>query len=141
MSETIRETIRSYEATVDPLQKEILAEKIRCMGRDSAADQPWAEAFEICVAYNAEQERACAAWKVEREIELAANMTSYQTPALEKRLSMRYALLAGRTAAEIAAMTSAQRFAHGFVPRWLRSSWNYKGVAGDAVTRIDGEVA
>ena len=144
MSETIRETIRSYEATADPQQKEILAEKVRQIGRDCPETVPWAEAFEICVAYNAEQERACAAWKVGREIELAAKMTSNETPALEQRLSMRYALLSAagnRTFAELAAMTPAERFADGFVPRWLRSSWDYKGVAGGAQTRLDGQLA
>ena len=141
---TIREAIRMYEGTQDPQWQEMWAEKIRGIGRDCPEAAPWAEAFEICVAYNAEQERACAAWKARREIELAAEMFDNVTPVLEERLSMRYAIVGAancQTFTELAAMTPAERFAHGFIPRWLRSSWDYKGISGDARTRLDGQLA
>lgn len=141
---TIRDAIRCYEGTTNLQMQEMWAEKVRAIGANCPETAEWAAAFEICVAYNAEQERACAEWKVKREIEMAADMEGNETPALVQRLSMRYAILSStnsRTSAELAAMTPAERFADGFIPRWLRSSWDYTGVAGDARTRVDGVLA
>ena len=132
---SIREAIRCYEGTMDPQWLSLWAAKIRAVGRDCPEAAPWAEAFELCVAYNVEQERACAAWMASDEISLCS-----------QREAMRDAIIGAfncRTFAELDAMTPAERFADGIVPKWLQRSWNgesSKG-AGGARTRLDRELA
>jgi hypothetical protein len=132
---TIREAIRSYEGTSDPRWRSMWAEKVRSIGKECPEAAPWAEAFELCIAYNAEQERACAAWMATDEISLCS-----------QREAMRDAIIGafnGRTFAELEAMTAAERFADGIVPKWLQRSWNGESSkeAGGARTRLDRELA
>ena len=136
---SIREAIRCYEGTTNLQMQAMWAEKVRGIGKNCPETAPWAAAFEICVAYNAEQERACAAWKVERELEMAAGMEGNQTPALLRREAMRDAIL-GSANSCTADLTPAQLFAIDLIPRWLRSSWDYTG-ASDARTRVLGVLA
>jgi len=128
---TIRQTIRCYEGTNNPQLRDRWAAKIRIIGRTCPEAAPWAAAFEICVAYNEAQTRACAEWR-----ELGCNA--------EERMAMRYAILGAancRTFDELAAMTPAERFADGHIPRWLRHSWDGEGEASDARTRLDDTLA
>lgn len=149
---SIRDAIRCYEGTTDPQWRSMWAAKIRAVGRDCPEAAPWAEAFELCVAFNAEQERACAAWMAEVQEEgLASSALRQQGPdeislCSQRREAMRDAILGafnGRTFAELETMTPAERFADGIVPKWLQRSWlgNSSKDAGGARTRLDRELA
>jgi len=140
----IREAIREYETTKDPRWRDIWAEKVRAIGRDCPETAPWAAAFEICVAYNAEQERAAATWMAERQAEMCEDPDAFATPLLQKREAMRDAIIAAsncRTFAELDTMTPAELFADDFIPKWLRRTWDGLEEAGGARTRLDRELA
>lgn len=137
---TIRDAIRSYEGSMEPQRRDMLAQKIRILGRNLPAAAPWAEAFEICVAYNAEQERAAAAWLEELRLEVPDEVSLCN----ERREAMRVAIIGAsncRTFAELDAMTPAERFADGIVPKWLQRAWSGTEPAGGARTRLDRELA
>ena len=138
---SIREAIRCYEGTTDPQWRSMWAAKIRAVGRDCPEAAPWAEAFELCVAFNAEQERACAAWMA--EVQERPDEVSLCS---QRREAMRDAILGAfncRTFAELETMTPAERFADGIVPKWLQRSWlgESSKEAGGARTRLDSELA
>ena len=123
---SIRDAIRCYEEETDPRWLSRWAEKIRAVGRDCPEAAPWRDAFEICVAYNAEQERAAAAWLEEHREE-------QRSPHEERREAMRVAI--------ISAFNGRELEADGFVPKWLRRSWDGTGPAGGARTRLGRELA
>jgi len=128
---TIREAIRSYEGSQDPQWRDMWASKVRVIGEGCPEAAPWAAAFEICVAYNAEQVRAAADWRA-------------RGCCAEEREAMRYAIIGAancRTFDEVAAMTPAERFADGHIPRWLRLIWDGGADVSDARTRLDGKLA
>jgi hypothetical protein len=141
---SIRKAIRRYEDTTDPQTRITAAAVVRSIGRNFPETAAWLEAFEISVAYNAEQESAASAWLEELREEQRSALPDQVVLCNQRREAMRIAIIGAfnsRTFDELEAMTPAERFADGIVPKWLRPSWSDGEEAGGVPARLDRERA